>query len=69
MNIMRRHGVAEADFELWALAVSAINNCPACVDGHEQDVRKKGLTEEAVLAAVRLAAVIYALATVLDSVG
>ncbi len=66
MNILRQHDVPEVDFDLWALAVSAINNCAACAAGHEKAVREKGLSEEAVLAAIRLAAVIHAIATVLD---
>ena len=32
MNGLRGHGAAEVDFELWALAVSAINGCGKCVD-------------------------------------
>jgi len=67
MNIIRSHGVEAADFELWCAAVSAINGCSVCVDSHEKAVREKGLTEDAVLAAVRLAAVIHGLAAVLDA--
>ncbi len=67
MNIIRTHGVDAVDFELWCAAVSAINGCAACVDSHEKVVREKGLSEEAVLAAVRLAAVVHGLATVLDA--
>ena len=66
MNVIRMHGVAQEDFELWSLAVSAINGCGACIDSHER-VREKGLGEEAVQAAVRIAAVIYAVARVLDA--
>ena len=67
MNIIRTHGVEAADFELWCAAVSAINGCSACVDSHEKTVREKGLSEEAVLAAIRLASVVHALATVFDA--
>ncbi|MGA2184564.1 MAG: carboxymuconolactone decarboxylase family protein [Bryobacteraceae bacterium] len=68
MNALRMHGVDQTDFELWCTAVSAINNCPACVASHEKAVREKGLSEETVLAAVRIAAVIHAIAAVLDAV-
>ena len=68
MNIIRGHGVDAADFELWALAVSAINACGKCVTAHEQVLRQKNITEEVILAAVRLAAVAHAVATVLDAV-
>jgi lipoyl-dependent peroxiredoxin subunit D len=67
MNVLRTHGVEAADFELWCLAVSAVNNCQACVVSHEQVVREKGISEEGVLAAVRVAAVIHALAGVFDA--
>ncbi len=69
MQIMRSHGVDQADFELWCAAVSAINGCAACVDSHEKVVREKGISEEGVLAAIRLAAVIHGLATVFDAQG
>ncbi len=69
MNVLRTHGVEAVDFELWCLAVSAINKCQPCVDNHEKAVRTAGISEEAVLAAIRLAAVIYALAAVYDTAG
>jgi alkyl hydroperoxide reductase subunit D len=68
MNGLRGHGVEEVDFELWSLAVSAINGCGKCVDAHEKVVREKGATEELVLAVVRVAAVIHAIGAVVDSV-
>ena len=67
MNIIRSHSIDAADFELWCAAVSAINGCSACVDSHEKVVREKGLSEEAVLAAIRLAPVVHALAAVFDA--
>ena len=66
MQTLRTHGADQTDFELWCTAVSAINNCPACVASHERVVREKGLTEEQVAAAVRIAAVIQAAATAMD---
>ena|SRR5438045_839321 len=67
MNVIRTHGIEPADFELWSAAVSAINGCAACVDSHEKVLRDKGMSEEAVLAAIRLAAVIHGIAAVLDT--
>src|SRR3712207_4617985 len=66
MQGLRSHGVDQTDFELWCTAVSAINDCPACVASHERVVREKGITEEQVTAAVRIAAVLQAAATVLE---
>jgi alkyl hydroperoxide reductase subunit D len=68
MNGLRGHGVEEVDFELWALAVSAINGCGKCVDSHDKVVREKGATEEIVAAVVRVSAVIHAIGVVLDQV-
>ncbi len=68
MNGLRGHGIEEIDFELWSLAVSAINGCGKCVDAHEKVIREKGATEELVLAVVRVAAVIHAIGAVLDSI-
>jgi alkyl hydroperoxide reductase subunit D len=67
MNVLRSHGVDQVDFELWSAAASAIKGCGVCVDSHEKIVRHKGLSEDAVLAAIRLASVIHGLATVLDA--
>ena len=65
MNAMRSHGADPLDFELWSLAVSAINGCGLCVESHEKVVREKGMSEEQVLAAIRVASVIKAVADVL----
>jgi alkyl hydroperoxide reductase subunit D len=65
MNIIRSHGAPPVDFELWCVAVSAINGCGQCMEAHDKVVREKGLSEEAVLAAVRIASVIHAVAVVL----
>ena len=67
MNVLRNHGIDPVDFELWCTAVSAINGCGLCVDSHEQVLRSKGMSEELILAAVRLASVIHGLATVFDT--
>lgn len=67
MNVMRTHGVDHNDFELWSLAASAINGCGKCVDSHEKVVRDKGVSEETVLAVVRVASVMHAIGTVLDT--
>jgi lipoyl-dependent peroxiredoxin subunit D len=67
MNALRTHGVDAIDFELWLIAVSAINGCGKCVDAHEKVAREKGVAEETVLAIVRIASVIHAIGSVLDA--
>ncbi len=66
MNVIGKPGVEKADFELWSLAVSAINGCGACVDAHEHELRAAGMTTETIQAAVRIAAVVHAVAATLD---
>jgi len=69
MNVLRTHGVDPVDFELWSVAVSAINGCGRCVDAHERVVREKGVPEETILSIVRIAAVLHAVGSVLDAEG
>jgi alkyl hydroperoxide reductase subunit D len=66
MNVIAKPGVEKADFELWCLAVSAINGCGVCIDSHEKILREAGLTAEQIQAAARIAAVVYAIAATLD---
>lgn len=56
----------KADFELFCLAVSAINGCENCMRSHEAVVLEGGLTEVAVHDAVRIAAVVNAAAVSLE---
>jgi lipoyl-dependent peroxiredoxin subunit D len=66
MNVMARPGVDKADFELFSLAVSAINGCGMCMESHEHAVVQAGLSREQVQAAVRIAAVVHATAATLE---
>src|SRR6201991_702609 len=66
MNVIGKPGVEKVDFELWCLAVSAINGCGVCIDSHEKILRQAGLSTEQVQAAVRIAAVVHAVAATLD---
>jgi len=67
MNVMANPGVPKADFELWSLIVSAVNGCGLCMDSHEQMLRKTGLSKDAVQQAVRIAAVVHAVAVTLEN--
>jgi len=64
MNIIANPGVDKVDFELWSLAVSAINGCGACLDSHEKVLRDHGLANTAVQAALRIGAVVNAVSRV-----
>lgn len=65
-NRLTRHpGVETVDYELWCVAVSAINACGACLDGHEAALRERGVATVQIQAALRIAAVIHAAGRVL----
>lgn len=66
MNVIAKPGVDKTDFELWCLAVSAINGCGVCIDSHEKILREAGLSPEQIQAVVRIAAVIHAVAVTLE---
>lgn len=67
MQVIRTHGGDPVDFELACLAASSINGCEACIKSHEAVVREKGISPEAVVASVRIAATLHAVAAVLDA--
>lgn len=66
MNWIARPQGSKADFELFCLAVSAINGCEACIRSHEQVVIDGGLSEDQVHDAVRIAATVNAAAVALE---
>lgn len=66
MSVIANPGVDKLDFELWSLAVSAINGCGKCMDAHAREVAAKGASREAVQDVLRIAAVVHAAASVLD---
>ncbi|MEU0935195.1 MULTISPECIES: carboxymuconolactone decarboxylase family protein [unclassified Embleya] len=67
MNVMANPGAPKADFELWSLAVSAINGCGRCLESHEQVLRKEGVPRETIQEAIKIAAVIHAVGVTLET--
>ncbi len=67
MNVIGNPGIGKVDFELLSLAVSAINGCGLCIESHEKQLRQHGLSREAVQSAVRIAAIVHAVARVLEN--
>jgi len=67
MTVIANPGVDAVDFELWSLAVSAINGCGQCIDAHERQVMAKGASRETVQNVIRIAAVIHAIAVTLNA--
>lgn len=69
LRMLRLSQVAtnKIDFELFCLAVSAVNNCETCIKSHEAVVIEGGLTTDQVHDAVRIGAVINAAAIALET--
>jgi len=67
MNILGTPGAPKADFELWCTAVSAINGCGMCLDSHEAELKKQGVSAVQIQAALRIAAVVNAVGRVLQA--
>src|SRR6266508_4096291 len=67
MNVIANPGVDKADFELWSLAVSAINGCGACIDAHEKILNEAGIAAATIQTAVRFAAIIQSVAVAIEA--
>lgn len=64
MNVIGSPGIEKVDFELFSLAVSAMNGCGLCIDSHEKILRQHGVGADIIQTAARVGAVIKAAATV-----
>lgn len=62
MNVIGQPGIVKVDFELYSLAVSAINGCGMCMEAHVHEVTKGGISPLGVQSSIRIAAVVSALA-------
>lgn len=71
MTVIGNPGIDKAEFELYALAVSAINGCGYCVASHAKKLTASGLSKEAVQSAARVASVVSAAAQThfIESIG
>lgn len=65
MNVLGAPGAPKEEFELWSLAVSAVNGCGMCLDAHEGVLRTHAVTNVQVQAALRIAATVNAVSAVL----
>ncbi|MDX2235821.1 MAG: carboxymuconolactone decarboxylase family protein [Hyphomonadaceae bacterium] len=65
MGLLANPGVDKADFEFWSLVVSAVHGCGACLDAHEQELRRRGWPATHIVAGLRIGAAVNAAAAVL----
>jgi alkyl hydroperoxide reductase subunit D len=66
MNVMANSGLDKVTFELASLAVSAINGCGMCMASHERTLRKHEVGAQGVQSALKIAAVVHAVAVTLE---
>ncbi|MDX1950309.1 MAG: carboxymuconolactone decarboxylase family protein [Rickettsiales bacterium] len=66
MQGIANHGIDKLDFELYSLAVSAINGCGMCMDSHAKSSANHGATKQMVQSAVKIGAVIAAAAQAVE---
>ena len=62
MNVISAPGIDKVDFELFCLAVSAVNGCGMCIDAHEKVLLAAGMSPDTIQTAVRIAAVVHGIA-------
>lgn len=62
MNVIASSGIDKVTFELYSLAVSAINGCGLCIESHTAAVQKHDVSKTGVQHCVRIAAVVAAAA-------
>lgn len=67
MSVIGNPGVDKIDFEIWSLAISAINGCGMCMDSHEATLRKAGVSEEVIQTSIRFAAIIQSAAIAVEA--
>lgn len=65
MNIIGNPGVDKIDFELYSLAVSAINGCGLCIDSHVKQLINSNIDKSTIAHTIRISSVINATAQVL----
>jgi alkyl hydroperoxide reductase subunit D len=66
MNVIGSPGIDKITFELYSLAVSAINGCGLCIESHTAAIQQHGVSKLGVQHCVRIAAVINAAAQALS---
>ena len=60
MNIIGNPGIEKVDFELYSLAVSAINGCGLCIDSHVKQLVNSRINKSTIAHTIRISSVINA---------
>jgi alkyl hydroperoxide reductase subunit D len=62
MSIIANPGIDKIDFEMYALAVSAINGCDMCLRAHENTLSQHNVSKEVIQQLLRIAGIIHSAA-------
>ncbi len=65
MNFLLKPGVEKVDFEIYALAVSAVEGCAGCVKAHVSELEKHDISKITIQHAIRIASIANAINQVL----
>jgi alkyl hydroperoxide reductase subunit D len=60
MNVIANSGIDSIDFELYSLAVSAVNGCGLCIDSHVKKLVESGVSKSTIAHSIRIASVVNA---------
>ena len=66
MLMMQNHGLAQVDFEIYALAVSCLSGCGMCIKSHVAKLKQEALSLSAIQSIIKIAAVINGIHQSLD---
>jgi alkyl hydroperoxide reductase subunit D len=66
MTFIAKSGINKVDFELYSLAVSAINGCGMCMDAHVHEVTQSGISKQGVQSTIKIAAIINSAAQIIE---
>jgi len=66
MTFIAKSGIDKVYFELYSLAVSAINGCGMCMDAHVHEVTKSGIAKQGVQSTIKIAAIINSAAQIIE---
>jgi lipoyl-dependent peroxiredoxin subunit D len=65
MTVIGKPGIEKVNFEVYSLAVSAVEGCGMCINAHVAEIKKAGISDLGVQSAIRIAAVTHGAAQAL----
>ncbi len=57
MTVIGKPGIEKINFELYSLAISAVEGCGMCINAHVHEIQKAGVENVGIQSAIRIASV------------